>query len=362
MNFADSAADRASLMKKTSTPASATDILRTGILNQWYLVCRSDEVGAHPIGITRLSQRIALWRDAAGTAHAVDDFCPHRGAALSKGVVVEAGIACKYHGLVVAPDGIVAAVPPVRQCSLVGQRRNRVYPLQESNGAVFLYFSDGTSDDVPPLWLPEALRSPEWSGFLYMTQWNCHYDGPLDNRVDPIHGSYLHNDTFTLAFGEKSAVIKLEEHPNGFEVFRDNQVGVNIDRTRVTYHPGSNIWIETEIPYPKSVGGNFFRILGYPTPIDEKTTLIWFFRFQRSNGWRRDLWRFFYVNRLDARHAYVAGQDQDMIETIDPAARDREGLIQTDIGVVRLRRMLAQIAAQQSAARHEVAPATAEST
>lgn len=335
-------------MNQASSPPDTESILRDGIQNQWYLVCRSEEVGTRPIGITRLNQRIVLWRDAAGQAHALEDFCPHRGPALSKGIVVDRGIACKYHGLVVAPDGTVADVAAVENCAYLGEKRNRTYALRESNGAVFLYFSDGTSDAVPEFWLPEALTSDEWSGFLYMTEWNCHYSAPLDNRVDPIHGSYLHDDTFTLAFGKKRSVILLDETPDGFEVYRDNQAGVNIDHTYVTYRPGNNIWIETEIPYPKSVGGNFFRILGYPTPIDENRTLIWFFRYQHSSGWRRDLWRFFYVNRLDARHAYVASQDQDMIETIDRETRHREGLFQTDVGVVRLRRMLRQIARQQA--------------
>jgi len=329
------------------TPGTES-ILRTGIQNQWYLVCRSEEVGAQPIGVTRLNQRIVLWRDASGQAHALEDFCPHRGAALSKGIAVDGGIACKYHGLVVAPDGVVAAVPPVEHCAFLGQKRNRTYALRESNGAIFLYFSDETSNEIPEFWLPSPLTSDEWSGFLYMTEWDCHYSGPLDNRVDPIHGSYLHGDTFTLAFGKKCSVIQLDETADGFEIYRDNQAGINIDRTRVTYRPGNNIWIETEIPYPRSVGGNFFRILGYPTPIDEHRTLVWFFRYQRSTGWRRDLWRFFYVNRLEARHAYVVGQDRDMIETIDYHARDREGLFQTDIGVVRLRRMLHQIAQEQA--------------
>lgn len=340
-------------MEKTPLTLDAEAILRKGILNQWYLVCRSEDIGSRPVGLTRLNQRIALWRDGAGAAHAVEDFCPHRGALLSKGVVVEGGIACKYHGLVVDPHGVVAEVPPAENCSLVGQKRNRAYPLREAHGAVFLYFSDGLSDEVPPFWLPEALTSPDWSGFLYMTEWNCHYSGPLDNRVDPIHGSYLHTDTFTLAYGKKSAVIKLKETPDGFEIYRDNQAGVNIDRTHVTYHPGSNVWIETEIPYPRSVGGNVFRILGYPTPIDENRTLIWFFRCQRSSGWRRDLWRFFYRNRLEARHAHVANQDQDMIETIPPHAYEREGLIQTDIGVVRLRRLLSRIAQEQAQRLHQ---------
>jgi phenylpropionate dioxygenase-like ring-hydroxylating dioxygenase large terminal subunit len=118
-------------------------ILRRGILNQWYLVCRSEDVGRKPLGIVRLGQRIALWRDNAGQVQAVEDFCPHRGAALSKGVVVDEGLACKYHGLVIDGSARIVAVPPVERCPLVTQVRTRSYATRESNGAVFLYFSDG---------------------------------------------------------------------------------------------------------------------------------------------------------------------------------------------------------------------------
>jgi hypothetical protein len=146
-------------------------------------------------------------------------------------------------------------------------------------------------------------------------------------------------DTFTLVYGTKQSLIELETTERGFIIQRDNQRGVNIDRTEVVYKPGSNYWVATEIPYPKSAGGNFFRIMAYPTPIDAERTYVWFFRYQRSDGWRRDLWRFLYKNRLDARHNYVAGQDRDMLEAIPKDAREREQLIQTDIGVARIRRM-----------------------
>jgi phenylpropionate dioxygenase-like ring-hydroxylating dioxygenase large terminal subunit len=320
-------------------PVSGEDIWSTGILNQWYLVCRSEQVTGKPIALTRLNRRIALWRDASGQAHAIDDFCPHRGAPMSKGVVVDGGLACKYHGVVVDGGGVVKAVPPVHDCPMVNRKKNIGYPVQEKFGAIWLYFSDGIDDRVPAMELPPQLTSPEWSGFLFMDEWNCNHRVALDNRLDPIHGSYLHNDTFTLVYGTKQSLIELEATEHGFIIQRDNQRGVNIDRTEVVYKPGSNYWVATEIPYPKAAGGNFFRIMAYPTPIDAERTLVWFFRYQRSDGWRRDMWRFLYKNRLDARHNFVAGQDREMLELIPRDARAREQLIQTDVGVARIRRL-----------------------
>jgi len=151
----------------------------------------------------------------------------------------------------------------------------------------------------------------------------------------------------------KQSVIKLTPTQSGFYVERDNQRGVNIDRTEVVIRPGNNYWITTDIPYPKQAGGNFFRIIGHITPIDADRTYFWVFRCQKSSGWRRDLWRFLYKNRLERRHDHVAGQDRAIMEGIPAGAAPRENLIQCDIGVARLRHLQRLEAEQQARRRNE---------
>jgi phenylpropionate dioxygenase-like ring-hydroxylating dioxygenase large terminal subunit len=330
-------------------PISADDILNTGLLNHWYLVCRASDVGPKPVRITRLGRDIALWRDARGMVHAIEDLCPHRGARMSMGHVVEGGLACAYHGVTVDGTGVITGVPPVVACPMVGEKRTADYPAREAAGAIFLYFSDGLSADVPELELPVEMTSDEWSGFLYAEEWDCSYQLPLDNRLDPIHASYLHTQTFTLAYGVKQSTIKLHPTQNGFVIERDNQRGVNIDRTEVTHRPGNNYWIQTDIPYPKAAGGNFFRILSHITPVDANHTYFWVFRCQQSSGWRRDMWRFLYQNRLEKRHDDVVQQDRVMMEGIRTDLSDREMLIQTDIGLARIRRLYRRDAEEQAA-------------
>ena len=113
------------------------------------------------------------------------------------------------------------------------------------------------------------------------------------------------------------------------------------------YYPENSIWIQTEIPYPASGGGGFFRIGGFVTPIDCDSSLVWFYRSQNSSGWRRDLWRFLYKNRLEDRHLDVLNQDRDMLESIYIDARQNELLLQADVGVSRLRKILKQEAVRQ---------------
>lgn len=331
------------------TPRSADDILETGLRNNWYLVCRAGDIGRAPVKLTRLCEDIVLWRDEAGQVRAVEDYCPHRGAPLSLGSVVQGKITCAYHGLQLDGAGVLVATPPTPDSPFVGRKCIKSYPVREAAGAVFMWFGDALHPDPPDMWLPEELASGEWSYFLYTATWKSNYLVTLDNRLDPLHGSYLHGDTYTLSYGKKDAQLKIADIEDGFEVWRDNQRGVNIDRTWMVHKPGQNYWIRTEIPYPKASGGNMFRIGGYPTPVDRDTTYFWVFRSQKSEpGWRRDLWRFLYKNRLERRHNIVVDQDKVMLETVPLAARSREILLQTDLGVARVRRIWRQEAERQA--------------
>ena len=82
------------------------------------------------------------------------------------------------------------------------------------------------------------------------------------------------------------------------------------------------------------------------TPIDKNSTLVWFFRSRKISGWRRDMWRFLYKNRLEERALGVVEQDRMVLEAIPLQARERERLIQTDVAVVRMRHRLRTEAAR----------------
>ena len=68
------------------------------IRNQWYSVLESKGVGARPVGVTRMGERLVFWCYGDGV-NCLRDQCVHRGAALSAGVVVDGEIQCPFHGL-----------------------------------------------------------------------------------------------------------------------------------------------------------------------------------------------------------------------------------------------------------------------
>jgi phenylpropionate dioxygenase-like ring-hydroxylating dioxygenase large terminal subunit len=182
------------------TAAQAARILDTGLLDLWYPVAPSWSVGNAPIGITRLSRQIVLWRDAQGQVHALEDRCPHRGARLSLGWNLGDRVACWYHGVEVDGKGKVCNVPAVKTCPMEGEQRVRSYPVQERAGAIFLWF--GVDPKAPPaeLQLPEQLdEAGEWSQFLCMSNWKVNYRYAIDNVMDPMHGAYLHATSHSMA-------------------------------------------------------------------------------------------------------------------------------------------------------------------
>jgi hypothetical protein len=76
------------------------------------------------------------------------------------------------------------------------------------------------------------------------------------------------------------------------------------------------------------------------------------------SGWQRNLWRFLYKNRLAQRSDFVLEQDRVMLEAIPLEARQREKLLQVDIAIARLRRMVKAEATRQFETRKQ--PAAAE--
>ena len=61
------------------------------IPNQWYPIHPSKELSRKPVGIQRMGERLVLWRDDSGRAICMEDRCPHRSVALSRGKVVADG-------------------------------------------------------------------------------------------------------------------------------------------------------------------------------------------------------------------------------------------------------------------------------
>jgi len=327
------------------------DLVNRGLLDQWYAVAKSVQVKpGKPHAVKALGRHLVLWRDAAGHLNCIEDYCPHRGARLSRGEVIGDNIACRYHGVMLDGGGRIVRVPAMPDCPLEGRRPIESYAVAESNDAIFVYFASGAHPEPLPLDLPEEFVSPEWTSILCVSPWACNYRYALDNLADPMHGSYLHANSFTLAFGAKQDTMKIEKNEIGFVVARVAQAGENFDWTEMVTE-GAAPYCRLDIPYPAAAGpGGPFRIIGFTTPVDEDNCLVFFWRMRKASGLNREVWRFLYRATLEPRHWHVLEQDREMLEAMPPDARRREMLYQHDLGVARIRQSLVNKARAQLAA------------
>jgi phenylpropionate dioxygenase-like ring-hydroxylating dioxygenase large terminal subunit len=327
------------------------ELVNRGLLDQWYAAAKSVQVKANlPHATKVLGRNLVLWRDSAGALQCLEDRCPHRGARLSRGEVVGDHVACRYHGVTVDGNGTVVRVPAMPGCALEGRRAVQSFPVAEANDAVFVYFASAVHPQTLPLTLPEEFTSPEWTSILCVSPWACNYRYALDNLADPMHGSYLHADSFTLAFGAKQDQMRIERNSTGFVVTRVEQKDKNFDWTEMVTETAAP-YCRLDIPYPAAAGpGGPFRIIGFVTPVDENNCVVFFWRMRKAIGLAREIWRFLYRATLEERHWHVLEQDRKILIEMPPDARQREMLYQHDVGVARLRQALVNKAKTQIAA------------
>lgn len=165
------------------------------VRNAWYVAAWADEVGADkPLARRILGEPVVLFRDRDGRATALADRCCHRSAPLSLGRVVEGGIECGYHGLVIDAGGTCVKVPGQRL--IPADARVRHYPLVEKNGFLWIWpgepalaepglIIDFPYHDDPVRWPHKHTMYPIKGNYMLM----------VDNLMDLTHLGYLHART-----------------------------------------------------------------------------------------------------------------------------------------------------------------------
>ncbi len=90
-----------------------------------------------------------LWRDSEGKLHCLEDYCPHRGARLSRGEVNQDHISCRYHGVTLDGSGTIVRVPAMPGCALEGRKAVDSYRAIEANDGIFVYFPSAERPHPP---------------------------------------------------------------------------------------------------------------------------------------------------------------------------------------------------------------------
>jgi vanillate O-demethylase monooxygenase subunit len=153
-------------------------------LNCWYVACTPDEIDHKPLGRTICGERLVLWRGEEGRLSALEDFCPHRGAPLSLGRMVEGKLVCGYHGLEMGCDGKTVAMPGQR---VRGFPAIRSFPVAQKYGFIWVWPGDAARADEATIPHLHWADDPDWAYGGGLFHVNCDYRLMIDNLMDLTH-------------------------------------------------------------------------------------------------------------------------------------------------------------------------------
>ena len=319
-----------------------------GLRNRWWCIGPSALVADKVVGLTRLGAKLVAWRDAAGKVNLIDDQCPHRGAPLSLGRLRDGRLSCRYHGVEVAGDGTVTAVPAYPECPYVGKRMVRAYPVVEHFQGLWAWF--GADETVPPVPLvfPEEFTSAEWTGFPVSATWQTNYQYVWDNVIDIMHPEFLHKDTQYFETGVANTVL-VTQTDTGFKVNRAIDSGDNVEV--MEFIDNGSFWFRVGFNAPPACGpGGNWRVWPLATPIDETHCQMTIWRMRKVSGWQADLFRFMFNTKLEQYNWAIVQEDKEILEAMPPWPA-AENLYQHDIGNARVRRHIRDEARKQLAVK-----------
>ena len=158
-------------------------------INAWYVAARAEEVVDKPLGRQICGERMVFFRGAGGAIHALEDFCPHRGAPLSLGFVRGEELVCGYHGLAMGCTGRTASMPGQKVGGFPAIRR---FPAVERYGFIWVWPGDTEVADPDAIPSQAWAESPEWNFGGGMFHVKCDYRLMIDNLMDLTHETYVH--------------------------------------------------------------------------------------------------------------------------------------------------------------------------
>jgi phenylpropionate dioxygenase-like ring-hydroxylating dioxygenase large terminal subunit len=247
----------------------------------WYIYCRSQQLKSKPLPRTIFGQALVAFRARDGALGVLADRCAHRNLALSRGRVVEKGLSCAYHGWTWSTEGRCVYIPASCQdCSAYAQIKVRQYPVEESQG--FLWVWMGPADSTPsakPMLFPR-FADQGWHHWVMEREFEGSAFNCVENFLDVPHTAHVHRGLFR---GAEAKLVEIEitsganwiqaefleeermESLIGRLLFKKEGAIVHTDRFQLPY--------VTRVDYRMAESRQYI-VMSQCTPIDDERTRV----------------------------------------------------------------------------------------
>lgn len=255
------------------------------------------------------------------------------------------------------------------------------YPVVERNGIIFAYMGPGDPPDFPNF---DCFRAPDSHVFAFKGKWECNWLQAMEVGIDPAHASFLHRflqdedpaDSYGKQFRDKAGDTDipmtkvLRDYPRPKIEVEETDYGMKLTSLRHMEGGVTHVRITNQI-FPEAICIPISRemtITQWHVPIDNETC-YWYSMFTSfDQPVNKELMREQrlkehtlpdYAPKKNARNNYGYNPDEQARETYTGmgldinvhdqwavegmgAIQDRtqEHLGQTDVGIIKYRRML----------------------
>ena len=119
-------------------------------LKNWNPLMLASDLGEGEIkGVDFLGTKVIVYRDDSGKAVVQSAYCPHVGADLSCGEIIDGAVRCPYHHWQFGPEGQCVKIPGEEKIPRVARLYN--YPAAERWGMIWAFNGEEALFDLPEM-------------------------------------------------------------------------------------------------------------------------------------------------------------------------------------------------------------------
>jgi phenylpropionate dioxygenase-like ring-hydroxylating dioxygenase large terminal subunit len=256
---------------------------------QWFVVEESKNIRPNQLYKTMIREKeYVFWKDNNNQFTALDNYCNHRGADLSKGAINKNYVVCPYHGAEFDRQGQLCKLPGIslnNETNISKCFHQDHYPITEINGWVYLntvskHFLNISVSNHPMIYIEPESKDKAFHCLFLKSEINAPSRIVCENLLDVIHISYVHT------FGNKKNPLPLNDpivfmkkgFPNHYAIHYFYKSGERSFIRRFLQIP--DLQIENEFILPHTIisrvkfGESTKTIITFSLPKNKKQTIL----------------------------------------------------------------------------------------
>jgi phenylpropionate dioxygenase-like ring-hydroxylating dioxygenase large terminal subunit len=161
-----------------------------GLPASWYIALRSQDLGARPRPVQLFSRPLVAWRDSRGQPVLMPRHCPHMGASLALGKIVDDCIRCPFHHWRFDAAGTCVEIPGIERIPVIA--RQPVYPVVERYGFLWAWYGGEAPLFPLPAFPPLDEERDRYLAYRFADTTPATARQVLENAYDHQHFVTLH--------------------------------------------------------------------------------------------------------------------------------------------------------------------------